>query len=835
MRTKRLPLQRQINRTIMATRKLYKETGVENLLWDEFNAIRSSGSFDMDSASSWLAVLYCKARKASVQLHTKEKGLCFLTIDENILEQHPVLAKLSAAYELKFDQSFLLCIKRVLEFDDNLVKRFYPEIVDGFLNYMSTQFGKSGMMEYAQPEEVTRFVCGLIAHHKCESIYNPFAGMCSYSIGTREYLYVGDRAQEIPVFAQELSEQIAAFAALRLDAYRCKQTKLMVEDSIDNWRGGSSYDAIVATPPFGLNLKRYPSVYPKCRLAEDFFFDQCSEKHPAKLAVCVVSSSYCSRIGSKESRQRMIDDGSLEMVIDLPKGLFSGTGIGVSIIVKKKKKKHNEVRFVDATTMIRHDSSRKKELNTLILHQVLDPNSWSYNKKRAEQFVKTVSYEDIRRQDYSLDSMMYMRTQEIPAGKHLATVESLALIDRGTAVLDKHHYAFIVSRDDFKDSLDDALISNKRESNEAPTASNKKHFGDAVVCSFFDNKANIFVHKGFDEFYSRPSQIVFKPKRSATSLEYLALLILNNPQLNQMATRGITMMSVDNNALLSMQVLVDDDQQAAVDAALKKERKAKKKYLRSEGERLGLSSDVNDLVHMLGTSFTNQGEVFNYLQSPERNLSEDVALGIYALKEISDYMYRMITSFGQDLSVATYTRSIVKPTEFFIQFMNSWQFIGRKEFSLRLLPYDDFMKEVTISADSDKLKLLLETLLDNAYRHGFKKGDLKVPGGNQAAIMLELVTYHEKVYLRIAVMNNGAPLADGFTIKDFVKKGRFSKESGNTGLGGNHVYSIAKAHDGYLALTSDSEWNFIVEVLIPTIGLPNSLPSNINEYESECL
>ena len=127
------------------------------------------------------------------------------------------------------------------------------------------------------------------------------------------------------------------------------------------------------------------------------------------------------------------------------------------------------------------------------------------------------------------------------------------MIDRGSAVLDKHHYAFIVSRDDFKDSLDDALIPNKRESNEAPTASNKKHFGDAVVCSFFDNKANIFVHKGFDEFYSRPSQIVFKPKRSATSLEYLALIILNNPQLNQMATRGITMMSVDNNALLSMQ------------------------------------------------------------------------------------------------------------------------------------------------------------------------------------------------------------------------------------------------------------------------------------------
>lgn len=819
----------------MATRKSYKETGVEDFLWNEFNAIRGSGSFDMNSASSWLAVLYCKARRASVKLHTLEKGPCFLTFDDEVLEAHPVLAKLSSAFELKFDSSFTECIKRVVEQDDDLIKQFYPDIVDGFLNYMSLQFGKSGMMEYAQPENVTNIISDILERAKCTSIYNPFAGMCSYAIRTNRSHYIGVKDINVSCTAQELSEQIAALALLRLNAHKCRHTNLLVEDSINNWLGNSSFEAIVATPPFGLNLKHYPEVFPSCRFAEDFFFDKCSENPPTKYAICVVSSSYCSRVSSKDSRQRMLEDGSLDMVIDLPKGLFAGTGIAASIIVRSFQEKHSGVRFVDASSMVRYDSSRKKVLDTSFLGSVLFPNSWSFHPKRAAKYVKTVSYEDIRRQSYSLDSTMYTATQEIPEGKHLATMESLAVIDRGTAVLDKHHYAFIVSRDDFKDSLDDALIPNKRESNEAPTASNKKHFGDAVVCSFFDNKANIFVHKGFDEFYSRPSQIVFKPKRSATSLEYLALLLLNNPQLNQMATRGITMMSVDNNALLSMQVLVDDDQQAAVDAALKKEREAKKKYLRSEGERLGLSSDVNDLVHMLGTSFTNQGEVFNYLQSPERNLSEDVALGIYALKEISDYMYRMITSFGQDLSVATYTRSIVKPTEFFAQFMNSWQFIGRKEFSLRLLPYDDFMKEVTISADSDKLKLLLETLLDNAYRHGFKKGDLKVPGGNQAAIMLELVTYHEKVYLRIAVMNNGAPLADGFTIKDFVKKGRFSKESGNTGLGGNHVYSIAKAHDGFLALTSDSEWNFIVEVLIPTVGLPNSLPSNINEYESECL
>ena len=212
-----------------------------------------------------------------------------------------------------------------------------------------------------------------------------------------------------------------------------------------------------------------------------------------------------------------------------------------------------------------------------------------------------------------------------------------------------------------------------------------------------------------------------------------------------------------------------------------------------------------------------------------------VSLGIYALKEISDYMHRIITSFGQDLSKAKYTRTNIKIVDFIQQFMKSWQIYGRKEFGLQLLPVDDALGAVEVLVDTDKLKLLLETLLDNTYRHGFNKGDLQVPGGNLAAISLELVRFRENIYLKVAVMNNGNPLAEGFTLRDFVTKGRFSKESGNTGLGGNHVYNITKAHKGFLSLSSDKEWNYIVEILLP---VENSIidPSvNISNYESECL
>ena len=56
---------------------------------------------------------------------------------------------------------------------------------------------------------------------------------------------------------------------------------------------------------------------------------------------------------------------------------------------------------------------------------------------------------------------------------------------------------------------------------------------------------------------------------------------------------------------------------------------------------------------------------------------------------------------------------------------------------------------------------------------------------------------------------------DDFTLQRYISRGEFCGESGRTGLGGNHVYSIAKRHDGFINLTSIPEWPVIIEVLIP--------------------
>ena len=59
---------------------------------------------------------------------------------------------------------------------------------------------------------------------------------------------------------------------------------------------------------------------------------------------------------------------------------------------------------------------------------------------------------------------------------------------------------------------------------------------------------------------------------------------------------------------------------------------------------------------------------------------------------------------------------------------------------------------------------------------------------------------------------------DGFSIYDFVSRGKKGRATGNTGQGGYDIYQIVKKFDGFLGLRSTPDWNFIIDVLIPVSG-----------------
>ena len=106
---------------------------------------------------------------------------------------------------------------------------------------------------------------------------------------------------------------------------------------------------------------------------------------------------------------------------------------------------------------------------------------------------------------------------------------------------------------------------------------------------------------------------------------------------------------------------------------------------------------------------------------------------------------------------------------------------------------------------------MLNAILENARRHGFEK---KENPNNFVKIHTKLSK--DKTSMILSVCNNGKPLPDGFSLQDYVTKGSSVGNTGNTGLGGYHIYQIVNRHRGKLSIESDSQGHTVVGVTIPT-------------------
>ena len=128
-------------------------------------------------------------------------------------------------------------------------------------------------------------------------------------------------------------------------------------------------------------------------------------------------------------------------------------------------------------------------------------------------------------------------------------------------------------------------------------------------------------------------------------------------------------------------------------------------------------------------------------------------------------------------------------------------------------------------------RILMDTLIDNAWRHGFEQGNYNAENGNMIAVRISPVLLEERQFLLLSVMNNGRPLDEHYKVKDYIERGNFKGDSGRTGLGGNHVYTITKRHNGFFALSREQDWSFVADILLPVDNPGNTLFNT--EYDGE--
>ena len=229
---------------------------------------------------------------------------------------------------------------------------------------------------------------------------------------------------------------------------------------------------------------------------------------------------------------------------------------------------------------------------------------------------------------------------------------------------------------------------------------------------------------------------------------------------------------------------------------------------------------------MLGTTQFKINQMIGRLEKMTPS-STNYQSTVKALKDNFGYMNRQIHYTGGNIDKDTFNIREGSLSEFINKYADSWNNYGGKYFKLEIrnqLQGDDHML-----MDTSMLTVLLDNILSNAVRHSFHKNS-NYTENNRVKISLEMGKYNARPYIKMAIANNGDPFNEDFTVEDFISRGRFTSDTGRSGLGGYQIYAIVKGHDGYLNIDSNLDWNVIINILLP---IETDKSSKLKEYEEK--
>ena len=221
--------------------------------------------------------------------------------------------------------------------DQEVLEKHFPEIFDELL-YKSSKWQGRFVEEFILPIELSRFACALVDLPPNAKVYNPFAGVASFSVSLDvNQQYIG----------QEINHTIWAIGKMRLMAYnRDYSSKLLLGDSIRDWNPirmfksekpediliypseKEKYDLIIANPPYGMRLPlQINGKYGPIRSCEHFLIENGIEDlNPAGKLLAIISQAFLFHAGTERNiRQHLVENDLLEMVIALPGGLLTNT------------------------------------------------------------------------------------------------------------------------------------------------------------------------------------------------------------------------------------------------------------------------------------------------------------------------------------------------------------------------------------------------------------------------------------------------------------------------------------------------------------------------------
>ncbi|WP_304235172.1 class I SAM-dependent DNA methyltransferase [Jiulongibacter sediminis] len=332
---------------------------------------------------------------------------------------------------------------------------FYATIFEYLIkDYNSNSGGKYA--EYFTPHAVAKIMARCMVPEKVSNVtcYDPAAGSGSLLMNLAHQ--IGE--DECTLYTQDISQKSSHLLRLNLilnDLVHSIPNVIKGNTILEPYHKAEDgslqkFDYIVSNPPFKLDFSEYrndlesktnknryfagiPRVPAKKKesMAIYLLFLQhiiYSLNDTGKAAMVVPTGFITAQSGiEKKIRQKLVDEKMLAGVVSMPSNIFASTGTNVSIVFIDKENK-GDVILIDASNLgatIKEDKNQK----TVLSYEEEDRIIATFNTKIAEEdFSVVVSYDEIKKKNYSLSAGQYFEVKieyvDITADEFAAKMKS---------------------------------------------------------------------------------------------------------------------------------------------------------------------------------------------------------------------------------------------------------------------------------------------------------------------------------------------------------------------------------------------------------------------------
>lgn len=722
----------------------------------------------------------------------------------------------------------------------------FPAMFDTALYRLSKSEGRFGG-EYIQPLELSKLMIALADLPHDARIFNPFAGIASFGV-----LLEPNQSY----FGQELNPDTWLLGNMRLSAHNRQKGGYLCANSFGHWPDEvRKFDLVIASPPMGLRFDKSTDVSEfGIHTIEQFVIEKgLNSISPSGKIIALFSQGWLFKEGKgdKELRKRLIKDDLIDLIISLPGGVLSNTGIGtVVLILNRQKAQRRKVRFVKGDSFIKTNATREKVLDYRDLVQLVS------ERGEDTSSMVTVDAEEIIAADYNLNVPRYFQ-KDVPvaSAEQLVKLKDILSMVKGQKSDLPDTGKFLRIRDLKDDKLDFKLDVEKIEEVVLFDSKVQKLAETTLLLAmrWRSLKPTLFEFGG-QAIYKGSDILAFKVNEAEVDYGYLINELHADYVKEQLdAYRfGTVVPSIRKEDLFEVAIKLPSlqEQKAKVKGIYELSNEIRSLQDKLDAQMIGESESQyrrdSSLKHRLGTPLLNIG---SSLRNIERALSrkfkgwEEVKVSEkkqVTLKESFDSIQQMLQTIHGILSAGDreidFSSHELVPINFlaFVRsYVNQVKASEKNNVTAELDIHpeleDQFDGVVMVNANAELLEIALNAIVENADKHGFVDDarqyklafmlSLYVANGENAKASHSQVDFD--TFVKVEVANNGKTFPENFSLDKFVMKNRFAGETGNTGLGGYDLNEIIKFHNGgtsTLALNTNevaSEFTTTYSFLLP--------------------